>query len=149
MPLINFQFKRILKLHLILPVLLLFPGVSCTEKRAPDPEIVKQYQKNADLFCNAIVDCIKQDVEEHLKSDPVRKNHILDVMNRDLCKKEQYRLIGDLSVNPGKAHVRTDAEIYQHYERCAGAVASAGDCSARREINKTNPDCQILRTVSN
>ncbi len=121
--------------------------VMCSRKSPdPDPAIVETYQKNADLFCTAIVECLKDDVKNRMKGNPDFRDQIIGRMDRDLCHKGQYSLIGKLSVfqNP-QGNAETAKEVYNTYERCAKAVSEAPDCEDRLRIHRENPDCQSIR----
>ena len=140
------------KINVIFPALLtIFIAISvpfsCNRREKPSPEIVARYHKDADRFCRAIVDCIKADISRRLADKPERRDMILRRMTRDLCIKGQYRLIGDISVDPLPDRKRPlpGEEVYRMYSECSRAVAEADNCEDRKRIHKTNEACQKLR----
>jgi len=130
-------------------VLLIFGLLFCSKPADPPPGVILKYQKDAHRYCNAIVNCIKKDISDRLKSKPERRDMILSRMKRDLCIKNQYRLIGKLSVNPDpkKNTLPYDPALYKLYSECSLAVSSAADCTKRKEVHKTHPSCKKLRTI--
>lgn len=134
----------------LISALLLMSTITLTgchkKEKSPPPEIVRQYQKSADLFCNAIVECFKKDVTDRLKDSPDREQLVLSRMNRDLCRKGQYSLIGKLSVDMSKSMpAQTDPSLYKTYEECAMAVAHSPDCKTRKKVHREHPACKKIR----
>lgn len=72
---------------------------------------------------------------------------VLRRMTQDLCLKGQYRLIGDLSVDPDpdKKSPAYNPEFYRLYSECSRVVSEAADCRKRQELHRTHPACQALR----
>lgn len=124
----------------------IFTG-ACKEKPNLAPALRARYDADAARLCSAIVDCLKADVNERLKNEPERRDMLLGRMTRDLCKEEQFSLIGAASVNVGAAAPLDDEAIYQSYSACSAAVASANDCQARRDAYRNNPDCARLKLI--
>jgi len=117
----------------------------CKQEVSPPPEVATRYFQNIDRFCHAIVNCMKEDVRKRLSDQPERRDMVIARMDRDLCQKEQYRLIGSLSVKPHPDRPRTDQEIYSLYDSCVQAIAAASDCSARLDLYRNNPSCIAIR----
>ena len=120
---------------------------SCSRKDA-SPEIIARYQADADLFCQAIVDCMKEEVRQKLEASPERRDMVLSRMTRDFCKKGQYQLIGQLSTDPTGGQPSNQADLYNSYHECALAVAGAKDCAKRREIHQTHSACMKIKSES-
>jgi hypothetical protein len=120
---------------------------SCSRKE-PSAEIISRYQADADLFCQAIVDCMKEEVIQKLHASPERRDMVLSRMTRDFCKKGQYQLIGQLSTDPSPGQPSGSLELYQNYHDCAAAVAGAKDCAKRREIHQTHSACMKIKSES-
>jgi hypothetical protein len=142
----DMRLNRILWIHLLLTAVIA-TAPFCKKETAPPPEIVKKYQADADRFCGAIVECMKEDVRTRMKDRPERRDMVLKRMDRDLCIKGQYALIGRLSVDPYPEPARTDPESYATYSECADAVAAAPDCDIRRERYNTHPACVKIRGI--
>lgn len=113
-----------------------------------DESIQVAYQKNADLLCNAITECLKEEVAQRMESEPERRDLILKRMDRDLCLKNQYRLIGDRSTAISGSNPETEKDLYETYERCAVAVASYDTCARRKQEFETNTNCLKVRSES-
>lgn len=124
----------------------IFTG-ACKEKPNLAPALRARYDADAARLCTAIVDCLKADVSERLKNQPERRDMLLGRMTRDLCKEEQFSLIGAASVNVGPATPLDDEAIYQSYSACSAAVASASDCRARQDAYRNFPDCARLKLI--
>ncbi len=131
--------------------LLLIPGAIARckqEPKAPPPEILARYQADADRYCRAIVDCIKEDVAARLRGEPERREMVLKRMSQDLCLKGQYQLLGKLSVDPAPGPGRPyNPDVYVTYGQCARAVVEQKDCERRRATHKQFPACQRLRAL--
>lgn len=119
----------------------------CKHKASISPELRQRYDLDAARLCNAIVDCLKEDVARRLADQPERRDVTLSRMTRDLCKERQFALIGQVSVAPGPAALRTDQEIYESYGRCSASVAAAADCNERRRLYRQDPDCVRMKLV--
>lgn len=148
----RFRFGRIFPIRAGIPILaavLIISGIllRCGHPGAMPQEVKKKYEADAHRLCNAITDCIKEDVARRLSGSPRRKAMVLQRMTHDLCLKGQYRLIGDLSVDPdpNKKPAPYDPEIYRLYSECSRAVARARDCQQRRELHRNHPACRALR----
>ncbi len=120
---------------------------ACKEKPNLAPALRARYDVDAARLCNAIVDCLKADVSERLKDRPERRDMLLGRMTRDLCKEEQFSLIGAASVNVGPSAPLDDEAIYQSYSACSAAVAAASDCRARQAAYRNFPDCARLKLI--
>lgn len=124
-------------------------GALC--KRRPEvPQALRdRYQADADRFCNAIVDCVKEDTARRLAAEPERRDMVLGRMSVDLCRENQYLLIGSLSADPlGPQPAGMPAgmdEMYAAYSRCSAAVAGAPNCAERRTAYQAHPDCARIR----
>lgn len=129
------------------PIILAAVFFASCSRKDPPPEMIARYQADADLFCQAIVDCMKEEVRLKLQASPERRDMVLARMTRDFCKKGQYHLIGQLSTDtaPGQP-ARPD--LYESYHECAAAVAGAKDCVKRREIHQTHAACMKIRSES-
>ena len=133
----------------LLPLLLIVPLGACHSNENQVPlEIQKQYQEDAHQMCQAMVDCMKEEVEKDLADEPAKREWVLGRMSRDLCLKGQYSLIGKLSTDPERPdHFVFRRENYETYARCSRAVSEANNCESRGEIHRQNPDCQKLRSL--
>lgn len=120
-------------------------SASCSRKE-PSAEIIARYQADADLFCQAIVECMKEEVRTKLQASPERRDMVLSRMTRDFCKKGQYQLIGQLSTDPAPSQPSASAELYANYHECAAAVAGAKDCAKRKEIHQTHSACIKIKS---
>ncbi len=130
-------------------LLLLSLLTHCSRKpEPPPPEVVARYQAHAGRLCEAIVDCMKEEVRERLARQPERRDLVLARMDRDLCLKEQYALIGEISVDPTPAAAPYREEHYRLYEACADAVTKAATCEERRDIHRTDTSCVRLRAMT-
>jgi hypothetical protein len=120
---------------------------ACKEKPSLPPELRARYDVDAARLCNAIVDCLKADVSERLKDRPERRDMLLGRMTRDLCKEEQFSLIGAASVNAVPTTPLDDEAIYRSYSACSVAVAAADNCQARQAVYRNFPDCARLKLI--
>ena len=121
-------------------------NASCKEKiEKPSQEIIQAFQKNAHIFCRAVVECFKEDARIRLREHPERAQLITSKMDQDLCQENQYNLIGQTSVALKITSPSTDEALYRSYENCALAVASQSDCRLRFQIYTTNPDCMKIK----
>ena len=121
-------------------------NTSCKKKNEyPSQEIVQAYQKNAQIFCTAVVECFKEDARIRLREQPERARLITSKMDMDLCRENQYFLIGQTSVVIKPTPPSTDEGLYKSYENCALAVASGKDCKSRFSTYKTHPDCMRIK----
>ena len=136
-------------LILLMLILLGVAASSCKKKEKLPTAVSEEYQKAAHNLCNAIVDCIKADLAKRMKEHPARRDLLLKQMDRDLCLKRQYHMIGELSVDPlpEASEASHQIENYQHYQACSQAVVAAGSCIERMETHRTFPSCQKLRTL--
>ncbi len=122
-------------------------------KRRPNvPEAVKlRYYQHADRLCRAVVECIKADTARRLAAEPERRDMVLGRMTRDLCREEQYRLIGVPSTSPDLSNARApfgpeEARLYEAYGRCADAVsAQADNCDGVRRAYEEDGNCVEVR----
>lgn len=124
----------------------LLPG--CQKSDPVTPAVIEKYQADADLFCNAIVDCMKDEVREKMKATPERRDLVLSRMTRDNCRKGQYSLIGRLSTDVAARGAADEAGIYREYAECAHAVAEAKDCTQRKQLQKEHPACAKMKAES-
>ena len=130
----------------IIPFFLILSVFSCKEKEEyPSEEILLKYQENADRFCRSVVECFKKDAEKRLEEFPERSRLITSKMDMDLCRQNQYKLIGETSVSIHKTHPSSDPEHYRIYENCSLAVSSEKDCESRLKIYRTNSDCKRIK----
>ncbi len=126
--------------------MLWLPASQCRKARPEPPDEVKaRYFADADRFCHAIVECMKQDIIRRVDRDLRRRDLILSRMNQDLCIKNQYHLIGDLSVSPYGHEASLEEELYQEYHNCAEAVGVATTCQERLQKVKENESCRKIR----
>lgn len=138
--------EQIFPLTSLLLSSLLLSAIGCKRAVAPPPEVWQKYQQDADQLCNAIVDCMKQEVKTRLADHPQRRDMVLKRMDRDLCIKGQYSLIGKLSVDPsGGKPASYREEYYNQYHNCAIRVVAAKDCTERQTIHRTDPSCIAVR----
>ena len=147
----NFSGKRNIVGALVLAALLVlteFFSFGCSRNRKPPWELEHKYFLNVAQLCNAITDCIKKDIALRMKERPERRKLILRRMSRDLCRKNQFRLIGNLSVDPraGKYSPARTNKLYGIYEQCARAVAQEKDCAKRKQMHLNHPACRRLRS---
>ena len=118
----------------------------CNQKPAEaPPQVLARYAADADAFCKAIVECIKEDVAARMDDRPERRDMILDRMDRDLCIDGQKKLLGKLSVDPAGKDAGYIAAQYEAYGACTKAVVAAENCEDRRTTHKTDPACVKLR----
>jgi len=130
-------------------VIFFLPLIAGCQKSDPvTPEIIKQYQKDADAFCNAMVDCMKEEVKQKMSGSPERRDMMLGRMTREFCRKEQYSQIGRLSADPSNGQFLDRRDLYEAYHQCSEAVQQAANCMARREIHRTNAACVKIRSES-
>ncbi|MBL8018431.1 MAG: hypothetical protein JNM27_02085 [Leptospirales bacterium] len=122
--------------------------VSCQKSDPVTPQIIEAYQKDADVFCNAMVDCMKEEVRAKMKASPERRDMVVNRMSREFCRKGQYSLIGRLSTDPSSGQPLDRSDLYKAYRECSEAVSQAADCDARRSVHKNNSSCQKIRTES-
>lgn len=123
-------------------------GSSCNRKPTqPPPEIQARYAADAEAYCRAVVDCIKEDVSARLADRPERRDLIVDRMDLDLCREGQLQLLGKLSVDPDGQERDFVPEHYETYGACARAVTAAATCPERRAAHKTDPACVRLREI--
>ena len=111
----------------------------CVEK--PDPSIEARYQATADRFCNAIVECLKEDMAQKMKDQPQKRDLFLQRMDRDLCLSGQYQKIAGLQ------ELMDEGTILDRYTRCSDTLEASEDCIARLDALKSNPDCKSIRTA--
>lgn len=140
--------RRMPRKHWLFPIILAAAISASCSRKEPSQEIIARYQADADLFCQAIVDCMKEEVRQKLNTVPERRDMVLSRMTRDFCKKGQYQLIGRLSSNPAGGTPSTDTGLYESYHECARAVADAKDCAKRREIHQTHSACMKIKNDS-
>lgn len=126
-------------------MLLFFSIGACDSRPYLSEEQKAAYQKSADQFCRAITRCIKEDVQERLAHEPRYRAHVVSRMDRDLCMKGQYNLIGSLSVDPQSGPPLDQKKLYDLYSECSNAVAGAPDCETRKELHRTYKSCTALR----
>ncbi len=124
--------------------------VACSRPAGPSAELVARYQPHADRMCRAIVDCIKADVARSMKAHPERRDMVLRRMDGELCVKNQYRRIGDLSVWPGlpRQGIPDQEGLYRLYAQCAQAVSGAPDCTSRKRAHREAPPCVKLNALT-
>jgi hypothetical protein len=121
-------------------------NLSCKEKHEyPSQEIIQKYQKNAHIFCKAVVDCFKEDAGNRLKGNPERTQLLTLKMDMDLCRENQYNLIGKTYVAIKPSSPIINEELYKSYENCAIAVESEKDCKSRFTTYKTHADCMRIK----
>lgn len=128
--------------------LVLFVLTLCTRTSAPPEEVIVRYKADADRFCAAIVDCMKEDVRKRMAHEPERRDMILRRMDRDLCVKGQHVLIGQSSVDLTTKKPAYNPEHYKVYSHCADAVARAKDCAERMRLYQDLPECRTVRGKS-
>lgn len=128
-------------------IICLLPLWNCRPSQKLTPEMAALYQEEAHRMCTAIVDCMKEDVEARLKDEPERRDMVLRRMNRDLCLKGQYELIGRLSVDPTQKVRPASDELYKIYGECSQAVAASPGCAERKTTHRTHPACRKLRDI--
>ncbi len=121
---------------------------SCQKSDPVTPAVIAKYQKDADLFCNAVVDCMKEEVREKMKGTPERRDLVLSRMTRDFCRKNQYSLIGRLSTDVTGGKAADEASVYRTYAECAKAVSEAKDCQERKRLQTEHPACAKMRAES-
>tara|TARA_B100001778_G_C18502209_1_gene590203 strand:- start:246 stop:665 length:420 start_codon:yes stop_codon:yes gene_type:complete len=112
----------------------------CVEK--PDPSVKDRYQETADRFCNAVVECLKEDLAERMDKEPQKRDLFLSRMDRDLCLEGQYQKIS------GLLNHMEENSILDRYQRCSEALEAKEDCSQRIQELKSNPDCKSIRSAS-
>ena len=142
------KLKRITFRHILhmTPLMLIFFLPFCKEEpENPPKEVIKAYQQNAHNFCKAIVKCLKQDAEKRLKDHPERAALVTERMDIDLCRKNQYSLIGQHSVSINQGKPELNQEYYHSYENCSRQISSAKDCREKMEIYKSLPDCKKIK----
>ncbi|MBE7438683.1 MAG: hypothetical protein HS115_09545 [Spirochaetales bacterium] len=132
--------------RLLLSPLLIALCLFCRKEPPISAEIKARYQKEAHEFCQSIVHCLKEDMQKNL-SDPVQREHVLQRMTLDLCVENQYRSIGQLTSHPSGGSPLSNEAIYEAYSLCARAVAGAGNCTERKTVHRTHPQCQKLRDL--
>ena len=110
----------------------------CVER--PDPDVEARYQASADRFCNAIVECLKEDISEKMADQPRKLDLFLQRMDQDLCRSGQYQKIQGLQQR------MEEGTLLERYERCSVALESTEDCKTRIELLKENSDCRSIRT---
>ena len=119
---------------------------SCSRKtEEPPPETVKIYMEDADRFCRAVVKCLIEDTEKNLVNEPEKARFIAKRMNQELCLKEQYLLVGRMSVDPFNEKPEQAEELYRQYSFCSKAVAEAPDCRTRKTIFSSNEGCIAIK----
>ena len=125
-------------------------GLFCQKAAAPSAAILARYQEDAARLCLAVVDCVKEDVGRQMAAHPERRDMVLARMDRELCVKNQYRLIGDLSVWPGLAGagVSNPDELYALYSQCSLAVSRAPHCALRKRLHREEDSCRRLRALA-
>lgn len=130
----------------ILALLYIFTSLSCKKKESIPENIRIQYQANADKFCKAITGCIQKEIETRLKNQPKRRDMVLKRMNRDLCRKNQYLLLGSLQAHPmGGQAVPFNKKIYMDYDICATTLSRASNCIEVRKQYDELPECRRIR----
>lgn len=131
---------------LFLPLVVLVPlSAFCSRTSTPPESVITAYKADADRFCSAIVDCMKDDVKKRMAAEPERRDMIIKRMDRDLCIKGQYALIGQSSVELTVKKPAFQPEHYKTYSECANAVASAKECTERMKIYRELPACRTVR----
>ncbi|MCE9596718.1 MAG: hypothetical protein K8S54_01995 [Spirochaetia bacterium] len=137
--------------QLLVILLVIFSALflaNCQKSDPVTPEIIQAYQKDADGFCNAMVDCMKEEVKAKMKASPERRDMVVNRMSREFCRKGQYQLIGKLSTDPSAGQALDRHDLYKAYHECSDAVQQASDCEARRSVHKSNPACMKIRSES-
>ena len=123
--------------------------LNCKEKtELPPKEIIEQYQKNAHIFCNAVVECFKEDALLRLKNHPERAKLIAEKMDMELCFENQYNLIGQSSAQIYLNKPSLNLEYYKSYENCALKVSSKQNCTERFDTYKNDSDCKTIKERS-
>lgn len=125
-------------------------GLFCQKPAAPARSTIEQYQAAAERLCLAMVDCVKQDVGRQMAAHPERRDMVLARMDRELCVKNQYRLIGDISVWPGlpRGGIANAEALYRLYSSCSEAVSGVSDCAARKRLHREEDSCRRLRALA-
>ncbi len=118
---------------------------ACSRPVVPPESVVAAYKADADRFCAAIVDCMKEDIKKRMAAEPERRDMIIRRMDRDLCVKGQHALIGQSSVDLTTKKPVFQPEHYKTYAECAGAVAGAKECTERMRIYRELPACRTVR----
>jgi len=123
--------------------------IQCGKKKRPETLLTDQYYADAKIFCDAIVECMKKDIEDKLKEHPERKEMVIRRMTRDLCLKGQIQLIGNLSVEviPENKNFLDQKILYEEYHKCAKAVSEAPTCDYKKSIHKSHPSCIKIRSL--
>ncbi len=88
---------------------------------------------------------MKADVARTLADKPERRDMVIRRMTRDLCVKNQYSLIGSLSVDPGRKEPVYKPEVYKDYSECSRAVAEAKTCDDRKNVRNNHEACRRIR----
>ena len=148
-PISNYSARRSPLTPVFIFILLSILAPACSKPKDPPAAVKALYQQDAARLCEAITECIKQDVEVRLKNSPHRRKMVLSRMNKDLCLQGQFALVGRLSVNPWGKKPVYNPEHYRWYSACSKAVSAAENCESRRSIHKTFPDCVNLRKIYN
>ncbi|MCB1140324.1 MAG: hypothetical protein KDK23_16320 [Leptospiraceae bacterium] len=112
---------------------------ACAEQ--PDPALEKKYQETADQFCQAIVECLKEDLSEKLKDQPRKRDLFLQRMDQDLCRKGQYQKARGLQEQ------MDEGTILERYRSCTDALKASESCKSRLSLLKENPDCRSIHTT--
>lgn len=120
-------------------------AIACKRRSEVPPDIAIRYQQDASRLCNAIVDCLKEEVSESLRQQPERRALVLSRMTRDLCREQQYARIGQASAAAGPQSPEFDASVYRAYSGCSQAIAAAEPCAERRRLYREHADCALLR----
>lgn len=124
-------------LKLLLASLVLLPFSHCVE--APDPALEARYQETAHRFCNAVVECLKEDLEQRLQAEPRKRDLFLQRMDQDLCRQGQYEKIQGLQDR------MKEGTILERYSDCSRRLEETKDCSERLAFLKSDPNCKSIR----
>lgn len=130
---------------LILGLSVGFIAPSCKRKLLLDKEIQTRYNADANAYCNAVVNCLKQEISEKLADEPERRDMVLARMKRDLCVEKQFHLIGDLTTEPYKGKPVLDEKLYNTYSLCTKAIVNAPNCIEMKRIHQEEENCKALR----